>query len=112
MVEKISPEVHAAYERIHQTDEFAELKRSYRRFIFPATIGFMVWYLMYVVASNWAPGFMNIQLFGNINVALVWGLLQFVTTFLLAFAYAKYAAKNMDPIADSLNEGFDSEVGR
>ena len=31
--------------------------------------------------SNWATGFMSTQVVGNINVALVFGLLQFVTTF-------------------------------
>ena len=79
MVEKISPEAHEEYQRIHATDDFAELKRSYLRFVVPLTIAFMVWYLLYVLASNWAPDFMATKVVGNINIALVFGLLQFVT---------------------------------
>ncbi|MGA9102843.1 DUF485 domain-containing protein, partial [Aeromicrobium sp.] len=70
MVEKITPEAHEEYQRIHATDDFAELKRSYLRFVVPLTIAFMAWYLLYVVMSNWATGFMDTKVVGNINVAL------------------------------------------
>ena len=43
---------------------------------------------------------MNTQVIGNINVALVFGLLQFVSTFLIAYLYARYSTKNLDPLAD------------
>ena len=36
---------------------------------------------------------------GNINVALVFGLLQFVSTFLIAWMYSSYAERELDPIA-------------
>jgi uncharacterized membrane protein (DUF485 family) len=45
---------------------------------------------------------MGIKLVGNINVALVLGLLQFVSTFLIAWYYARYAADRLDPIADKI----------
>lgn len=111
MAEKVSPEVHAAYERIHDSADFATLRKAYARFVIPATIAFMLWYIAYVLASNWAPGLMGTYLFGNINVALVWGLLQFVTTFAIAWAYAKYSAKNLDPVASKLLGEFEAEVG-
>ncbi len=38
--------------------------------------------------SMWAHDFMSIKLVGNINVALVFGLSQFVTTFVIAWLYA------------------------
>jgi uncharacterized membrane protein (DUF485 family) len=110
--EKISAEAHAAYQRIHATDEFAQLKRSYLRFVVPLTVAFMVWYLLYVLASNYANDFMGHVLFGNINVALVFGLLQFVTTFGIAIWYAMFAARNMDPIADALRDEFEQEIER
>ncbi|MCW2768957.1 MAG: hypothetical protein JWR27_390, partial [Aeromicrobium sp.] len=102
MVEKITPQAHEAYQRIHASDDFAELKRSYLRFVVPLTIAFMAWYLLYVLLSIYAGGFMGHVLFGNINVALVFGLLQFVTTFGIAIWYAMFAARRMDPIADKL----------
>ncbi|WP_428834618.1 DUF485 domain-containing protein [Nonomuraea maheshkhaliensis] len=66
------------------------------------TVAFLVWYLLYVVLSGWARGFMAIELIGEINVGLVFGLLQFVSTFLIAWAYARHAEKALDPIADKL----------
>ncbi len=47
----------------------------------------MTWYLLYVVMSMWAHDFMSTKVVGNINVALVFGLLQFVSTFLIAWLY-------------------------
>ena len=37
------------YDRLHATPEFAELRRRYRGFVFPATVAFLAWYLLYVV---------------------------------------------------------------
>jgi uncharacterized membrane protein (DUF485 family) len=92
----------SVYEEVQTSDEFQELKRRFRRWAFPMTAAFLVWYLLYVVLSGWARDFMGIKLFGNINVALVFGLLQFVSTFWIAWAYSRHAAKTLDPIADKL----------
>ena len=100
------------YDQLHETAEFQELRRRFRRFAFPATVAFLAWYLLYVVLSNWAPNFMGHKLFGNINVALVFGLLQFATTFALAWAYARYMNRQVDPIARQLEARYDEEVRR
>lgn len=110
MSEDVSDRAQAAYQRIRATDDFAELKKSYRGFVVPMTIAFMAWYLLYVVCSNWAGGFMDHKLIGNINVALLWGILQFATTFGIAWWYASFSARRMDPIADRLRAEFDAEV--
>jgi uncharacterized membrane protein (DUF485 family) len=100
------------YDRMHATDDFQELRRRYRAFAIPWTVAFIVWYLLYVIMSNWATGFMNTKLFGNINVALVFGLLQFVSTFGIAWLYSRHAKANFDPIARDLERKFNQEVGR
>lgn len=112
MRETISDEANEAYQRIHASDDFAQLKRSYLGFVVPLTIAFMAWYLLYVLMSNYAGDFMGHVLFGNINVALVFGLLQFVTTFGIAIWYARFAASRMDPIADRLREEYEQEIER
>lgn len=94
------------YDDLHASAEFAELKRRYRGFAFPATAAFLVWYLTYVVLSMWAGGFMSKQVVGNINVALVLGLLQFATTFVIAWLYSNYSTKRLDPLAHELDERF------
>ncbi|MBP2705797.1 DUF485 domain-containing protein [Microbispora sp. RL4-1S] len=92
----------SVYEQIQSSDQFQELRRRYRSWAFPMTVAFLVWYLLYVVLSGFARGFMGTKLFGNINVALVFGVLQFVSTFLIAWAYSRHAAAKLDPLADEL----------
>ncbi|MEO7350823.1 MAG: DUF485 domain-containing protein [Marmoricola sp.] len=96
------------YDRLHESAEFTELRRRYHSFVFPATIAFLLWYLLFVVLSNWASGFMGHKLLGNINVALVFGLLQFATTFALAWVYSNYSNKKLDPLARQLNEDYET----
>ena len=95
------------YAELAASDDFHELRRRYRAFVFPWTIAFLTWYLLYVILSNWAPDFMGTKVIGNINVGLVMGLLQFVTTFGIAYLYAKHAAKNFDPIADRVRARYE-----
>ena len=100
------------YDRLIETAEFKELRTRFRNFVWPATAIFLGWYLLYVVMSNWATGFMSHKLFGNINVALVFGLLQFVTTFAIAALYARYMNREVDPIARQLESEYVKEARR
>jgi uncharacterized membrane protein (DUF485 family) len=90
------------YARVQESEEFGELRRSYRSFAFPLTIAFITWYLLYVLLSNYAGGFMGAKVLGNINVALLLGVLQFVSTFLIAWWYARTAAAKLDPKAEAI----------
>ena len=103
---------HEVYNRIAQESDFVELRRRYLSFAFPATIAFMAWYILYIVCNNWARDFMDTKVIGNINIALVWGLLQFVSTFTIAYFYARHAKKSLDPLASKLRDEFDRETGR
>jgi len=91
---------------------FVELRRRYRRFAVPATVAFLVWYVTYVVCNNWARGFMATPVVGHVNVAVVFGLLQFLSTFVIAYLYARHASRELDPLATGLRERFESETGR
>jgi uncharacterized membrane protein (DUF485 family) len=102
---------HAAYEGLHASEDFRTLRRKYRAFVVPWTIAFLSWYLLYVVMSSWATDFMDTKLWGHINVALVFGLLQFVTTFLLAWIYSRYSTSRLDPLARTLDDQYNTELG-
>jgi uncharacterized membrane protein (DUF485 family) len=65
-------------------------------------VAFLAWYLLYVLLSAYARGFMDTKVVGNINVALVFGLLQFASTFGIAWLYARYSAQRLDPLSDEL----------
>ncbi len=95
------------YLEVQRSDEFAGLRRALRRFIFPMTAAFFLWYALYVLLSAYARGFMAIKLIGNINVALILGLLQFVSTFVIAWLYSRYADKHLDPVADRIRAELD-----
>jgi len=100
------------YEEFAVLPDFIELRRRYRSFAFPATIAFMAWYITYVICNNWARDFMDTQVIGNFNVAIVFGLLQFVSTFVIAFLYARHANRLQDPLADKLRDEFDVATHR
>ncbi|MFD5124355.1 DUF485 domain-containing protein [Streptomyces sp. NPDC058385] len=85
-----------------ESAEFAELRHAHRSFAFPLTVAFIAWYLLYVLLSNYAGDFMGTKVFGNINVALVLGLAQFLTTFLIAWWYSRHAATKLDPKAEAI----------
>jgi uncharacterized membrane protein (DUF485 family) len=90
------------YLAVQRSDDFVLLRRKVRRFIFPMTAAFLLWYGLYLVLSAYARDFMSIKIVGNINVALVFGLLQFVSTFLIAWYYSRYATRELDPLADKI----------
>jgi uncharacterized membrane protein (DUF485 family) len=97
-----APPPNSAYVRMEADPRFAELRRRYRGFVFPWTVAFLAWYLLYVLLSAYARGFMDTKVVGNINVALVFGLLQFASTFGIAWLYARYSAQRLDPLSDEL----------
>ncbi|MEU7135866.1 DUF485 domain-containing protein [Streptomyces sp. NPDC046261] len=90
------------YREVQRSAAFREVRRRYRRFVFPATAAFLGWYLAYVLAATAAPRMMARPVAGALNVAMVAGLAQFATTFLLTWAYARHARLRRDPAAMEL----------
>ena len=92
----------SAYVAMHADPRFVELKRRLYRFIFPMSIAFMAWYLLYVLMSAFGRDVMGVDLLGNVNVALIFGILQFISTFGIAVSYTMYANRNFDSRAAEL----------
>jgi uncharacterized membrane protein (DUF485 family) len=87
---------------VARSPEFDTLRRALRRFVFPVSAAFLLWYALYVLMSAYARDFMSIKVVGNVNIALIFGLLQFISTFLIAWLYVRYADRKIDPLADRL----------
>lgn len=83
---------------------FRQLKRAHRSFVFPLSLFFLVWYFVYVLLAGWAPEFMATPVFGHVNVGLLLGLGQFVTTFVITMWYVRFANRKLDPIASEIRE--------
>lgn len=87
------------YEQIQRSPQFRALRSRFRRFVFPMSIGFFVWYLVYVVLAAYAGEFMSTPVFGLVNVGMLLGLGQFLTTAVITALYVRFADREMDPRA-------------
>jgi uncharacterized membrane protein (DUF485 family) len=111
-VSTVSPETRPPdaedWAAVQASPDFVELRRRLRRFVFPMTGLFLVWYLVYVLLADYAHGFMSTKVFGNVNVALIFGLLQFVSTFVITMVYVSYANRKLDPQAAKIRAEIES----
>lgn len=99
IVENHSAPAAAVYQQVYESDEFRALKRRRRRFVVPISTLFITWYTGYVGLAYYAPQFMAMKLLGNINVALVAGVLQVLSTLALATFYVRFTNQKIDPMA-------------
>jgi uncharacterized membrane protein (DUF485 family) len=88
----------------HTSVEFATLRTRLREFVFPMTAVFLAWYFLYVVLAAFAPHFMAIKVAGNITIGLIFGLLQFVSTFAITMIYVRFANRYLDPVSSRIRE--------
>jgi uncharacterized membrane protein (DUF485 family) len=83
-----------------QTPEFTELVRRRRRFVVPATIFFLTWFIGFIALAGYAPDFMGSEfLTDGLTVGYVLALSQFVMTWGLAWLYLRKADREFDPLA-------------
>lgn len=96
---------------VQASPEFQKLRSKHRRFVFPVLAACLVWYFAYVLLAIFAHDFMSQRVMGSVNLAMVLGLLQVVTTFAVTMWYVHYANKELDPIAADLRSELESEIG-
>jgi uncharacterized membrane protein (DUF485 family) len=83
----------ADWERVAQTAEFKALLRNKRRFIVPATLFFVLYYFSLPFLVGYAPGLMEKQVFGVVNIAYLFALSQFFMAWIVAALYMRAASK-------------------
>jgi uncharacterized membrane protein (DUF485 family) len=84
------------WEEVQASPEFQAMRRSFRRFVFPMTVAFLVWYFAYVLMAAYATEFFATPVFGNVNVGILFGLGQFLSTALITIAYVRWTDRNLD----------------
>ncbi|OLL75847.1 putative membrane protein [Pseudonocardia sp. Ae168_Ps1] len=89
---------------VQASDDFQQLRRRLRGFVFPVTAAFLAWYLLYVLLASFAADFMATPVLGNINLGLILGLLQFVSTFAITVAYVRFAGNTLDPLSSKIRD--------
>lgn len=92
------------YIAIQDSEEFQQLRRRIRRFVFPTTVLFLGWFMTYVLFAAYDHEFMSRKLVGEVNVGIVFGVLQFVTTVGSTVLYGRYARKKIDPEVAKVRE--------
>ena len=102
------------WEGIERTPEFQELVRAKRRFVVPATIFFLSWYLGFILLCGYAEDFMAESVYEGLTVGYVLALTQFVMVAVLGVWYLRKADRVFDPLADKVAElaAADDRAGR
>lgn len=87
------------WEGLEETDEFRQLVRARLRFVLPATIFFLVYYFLLPLGNGLAPGLMKTKVFGQVNIAYLFALSEFVMAWILAWLYIRKANTVFDALA-------------
>ena len=69
----------AEFIEVQASEEFADLRKTFRGFVFPLFVAFIAWYVFYIVTATFFPDAMAKSIYDNINLGMVLGLAQFVT---------------------------------
>jgi uncharacterized membrane protein (DUF485 family) len=93
-----------ATEAVGRDPEMVELERRHRRFVWPATAFFLVYYLTLNVLAGTSPDLMGTKLFGEFTFGYLFALSQFLMAFVVAWVYSRWAARRIDPLATDLRE--------
>ncbi|GAB07917.1 uncharacterized membrane protein (DUF485 family) [Gordonia amarae] len=95
---------------MQQSPQFQELRSRLLRFVLPISAFFLIWYAVYVLLGAFAHDFMATKVIGEINLGVILGLLQFVTTFVITWAYVRFANRELDPRAEAIRNQMEAEA--
>jgi uncharacterized membrane protein (DUF485 family) len=57
----------SGYEAVRASRDFWTLRRRFSSFVVPVCVLFILWYFLFVIIAVFAPGFMRISAFGDVN---------------------------------------------
>lgn len=99
------------YIAVQASEEFIDLRAKRRNFVLPLTAIALLWFFGYVILGTYFSDFMAIPVFGYVNIGLLLGLAQFVTTFAITMGYVRYANRRLDPPATELRAELEAQAG-
>jgi uncharacterized membrane protein (DUF485 family) len=89
------------WDAIENAPDFRELVREKRNFIIPATIIFLVYYFGFLVIVGYFPAVVDVNVIGNINLAYLFALSQFVMAWIIVYLYVRRAG-TFDKLANAI----------
>ncbi len=93
----------AMWNRVEASREFRDLMTVKKIFIIPAFIFFLIYYFLLPVLVGYAPHFMSIKVWGNVNLAYLFALSQFFMAWIIAALYVR-AGDRFDQISKDIIE--------
>jgi uncharacterized membrane protein (DUF485 family) len=93
-----------ATEAVGRDPEMVELESRHRRFVWPMTVFFLIYYLALNLLAGTSPDLMGNKLFGEFTFGYLFALSQFLMAFVVAWIYSRWAARRIDPLATELRE--------
>ena len=87
----------ADWDAIERTSEYRELEAAKRRFVVPATVGYLAAYFGFLILVGTSPGVMGETIYRGITLG--WVLLAglFALAWTLVFRFGRTAARDWDP---------------
>jgi uncharacterized membrane protein (DUF485 family) len=92
------------WEGIERSAEFHELVSRRRRFVLPATIFFLAWYLGFILLAGYAEDFMGSSIYEGFTVGYLLALTQFIMVWGLGWWYLRKADREFDPLEHEVAE--------
>ena len=89
------------WDRVAQSHEFKDLMATKKIFIVPAVIFFGIYYFLLPILVGYAPKFMDTRVLGNVNLAYLFALSQFVMSWTIAALYVR-AGDRFDQISKDI----------
>ncbi len=90
------------WQKVSQSPEFRELVAARRRFVLPATIFFLAWYIGFILLAGYAPDFMARSVYEGLTVGYCLALTQFVMVGALGLMYLRRSERVYDPLAEKV----------
>ena len=90
------------WEAVERSPEFRELIAARRRFVLPATVFFLAWYIGFILLAGYAPDFMARSVYEGLTVGYCLALTQFVMVGALGLMYLRRAERVYDPLAQKV----------
>lgn len=81
------------WNKIAADPDFKELQRAKRRFIIPATLFFLIYYMALPVLVGFWPAVMKAPVLGKVNAAYLFALSQFIMTWVVCAMYVRAARR-------------------
>jgi uncharacterized membrane protein (DUF485 family) len=89
------------WEAAERSPEFQQLVTRRRRFVLPATVFFLAWYLGFILLAGYAPDFMGERVYEGLTVGYCLALTQFVMVWGLGAWYLRKADREFEPLEEA-----------